>query len=102
MTGRATERVLAGIASCGPQERCNAVNPTDRTRIISPTLDRKIRRSLKRRMRLIALRIKLQLFLLDLRKFSIDLRYAALHIAGVVQRKALQFLRDRSHNFPRV
>ena len=49
---------------------------TSGTRIISPQRDLEIRKALMRYVRRRKLRLKIELFILYIRKFSLDLRYA--------------------------
>jgi hypothetical protein len=77
------------------------VNPTGGTKVISPVLDRKICRSLKRAVGLRSVSLYFLLLLLDLRYLAIKIRYARSRLLRNFIGSFAQMIENARHFVPR-
>jgi hypothetical protein len=98
MTRAAPEDVLSGLTWHGSESGLGAVlYPAQGAKVISPALDRKICRSLKRSARILAFRIYLRLFFLDIRKAFIEVRYYRGKVSRILSRLLLHMFNKGRH-----
>lgn len=96
MAQGATEAV--GIAGDGLERRpLSHRDPTMGAKVITPELDRKIRKALAREVRLIDLSLKCHLALLYLSKLFLEARSALLHVVEYLYRSGFE-LRGNRHD----
>lgn len=88
----ASEQVVSGITGERPNGRMNPLaNPAERALIISPDLDLKIRKALRREARRIAFRLRIRQPFFEISYLALKLRYASLRIIGRLAGSASKF-----------
>jgi hypothetical protein len=101
MTDIAPKKIVVRLTRNGPQRRNRiSIDPATGACVISPDLDRIIRKALKRAARHIALRLYLHSFDLKRRELAIKLRYALLSGFREVCRVVFELMRNTHNSRP--
>ena len=101
MTQVTSKNVISVLAGNGLERgRYIAARPANRTQVISPHIDRIIRRRLTRIARLHALRLYLLLPLIEFRYLAIKIRYRRNQMIRRVISGLAQFLENTGHRKP--
>jgi hypothetical protein len=96
LTDRTTEQIVPGLTGNWSNDRLLAFGPTVGTKVITPELDRKVRKALQREVRRIKIRLKLRLLGLYICKFALEFRKFRNHAMRYFVGHLAKFV-DQSH-----